>query len=224
MTSALPINTPLGAPWMLEISTFGYAFLIGLILMVIGLVGGTFYYLLVVQVALERDVDWKEIFSEWPRTSLRVILLALVWFVLFFVVSIPASCLISITTLAGFSLGQLSVLLYGGFLIWLIFPLLFSAHGIFVKRLGVWPSIRLGVRITNLTLPTTLLFFATVLLLTQGLDILWRIPPSSSWLSLLGVAGHAFIATGLLSASFVYYRDADHWVTSMSKQSQSSSN
>jgi hypothetical protein len=223
MSSALPLNTPLGIPWMLEISSFGYAFLIMFILMGIGLVGGTFYYLLVAQAALSDEIRWKQIIAKWPRASLRVVLLALVWLGLFVAVSIPASCLISVTTLAGFSLGQLSVLLYGGFLIWLIFPLLFSAHGIFVKQLGVWPSIRLGVRITNLTLPTTLLFFATVLLLTQGLDILWRVPPSSSWLSLLGVTGHAFIVTGLLSASFVYYRDADRWIMSISKQSQSSS-
>jgi hypothetical protein len=223
MTSALPIDTPFGEPWLLEVSSLGYAFLIGVVLMGIGLVVGTLYYLVVVQAALKRQLDWSRILSDWPRASLRVILLALVWFMLFFAVSIPASCLISVITLAGFSLGQLSVLLYGGFLIWLIFPLLFSAHGIFVKQLGMWPSIRRGVRITNLTLPTTLLFFATVLLLTQGLDILWRIPPPDSWLSLLGVAGHAFIATGLLSASFVYYRDADRWVTSMIKQSQSSS-
>jgi hypothetical protein len=175
-----------------------------------------------VQVALEGEMNWKKIFSELPPTSFRVILLAFIWFALLFVVSIPASCLISVVSLFGFSLGELSVLLYGGFLIWLIFPLLFSAHGIFVKGLGVWPSIRLGVRITNLTLPTTLLFFVTVLLLTQGLDILWRIPPSNSWLLLLGIAGHAFIVTGLLSTSFVYYRDADRWVTSMSKQSQPS--
>jgi hypothetical protein len=74
----------------------------------------------------------------------------------------------------------------------------------------------LGVRITNATLPTTVLFFLSIFVLTQGLDILWQIPPSSSWLSLLGIAGHAFIVSGLLSASFVYYRDADRWVTSMS--------
>jgi len=223
MTSALPVNTPLGLPWMLEISSFGYAFLIVLTLMGIGLVGGALYYLVVAQVALEGDLNWRKIFSEWPRASLRVILLALFWLGLFFVVSIPASCLITVVTLAGFSLGQLSVLLYGGFLLWLIFPLLLSAHGIFVKRMGVWPSIRISVRITNRTLPTTLLFFVTVLLLTQGLDILWRIPPSNSWLSILGIAGHAFIVTGLLAASFVYFRDADRWVTSMSKQNQYSS-
>ena len=44
MTSALPVKTPLGLPWMLEISSFGYAFLIVLILMGIGLFAGALYY------------------------------------------------------------------------------------------------------------------------------------------------------------------------------------
>jgi hypothetical protein len=223
MASALPSATPLGTPWMIEINSLGYAFLIIILLLGVGLIAGTFYYLVVAQAALDGDLQWKKILYEWPRASLKVILLALIWIALFLLVSIPASCLVSVMTLAGFSLGQLMILFYGGFLIWLIFPLLFSAHGIFVKRCGVWVSIRSSIRITNVTLPTTLLFFVSVFLLTQGLDILWRIPPSDSWLLLLGVVGHAFVVTGLLSASFVYYRDADQWVTSMSKRGQSSS-
>jgi len=221
MSSLLPLETPLGVPWMLEISSVGYALLITIVLFGIGLIIGTLYYQVVAQSVLDGNLHWKTIFSEWPRSSLRVIFLALVWIGLFLVVSIPASCLVSLTTLAGFSLGQLTILLYGGFLLWLIFPLLFSAHGIFVNQLSVWHSIRSGVRITNATLPTTILFFASVFLLTQGLDVLWRIPPANSWLSLLGIAGHAFVVTSLLSASFVYYRDADRWVTSMSELGKS---
>jgi hypothetical protein len=220
MASSLPLKTPFGIPIMLEISSLGYAFFIVVVLMGLGLILGTLFYLLVAQVALDGDLLWGRIFYKWPRTSLQVILLALIWIGLFFLVSIPASCFVSVAALAGFSIGQLAILLYGGFLIWLIFPLLFSAHGIFVKNLTVWPSIRMGIRITNATLPTTVLFILTVFVLTQGLDILWRIPPADSWLSLVGIAGHAFVVTGLLSASFIYYRDADRWIASVHNQFQ----
>jgi hypothetical protein len=103
-------------------------------------------------------------------------------------------------------------------MIWLIFPLLFSAHGIFVKNLSAWQSIRLSIQITNATLPTTALFFLSIFILTQGLNVLWRIPPTDSWLTLVGIAGHAFVVTGLLAASFIYFRDADRWVTSLRKR------
>jgi hypothetical protein len=96
--------------------------------------------------------------------------------------------------------------------------LLFSAHGIFINHLKVWPSIKQGIHITRLTLPTTSLFFLAVLLLSQGLAMLWRIPPENSWLMILGLAGHAFVTTGLLSASFIYYRDTDSWIRSLQEQ------
>jgi hypothetical protein len=51
-----------------------------------------------------------------------------------------------------------------------------------------------------------------VMLLSKGLDLLWLAPPETSWMTLVGVVGHAFITTGLLASSFIYYRDADHWV------------
>ena len=64
---------------------------------------------------------------------------------------------------------------------------------------------------TRMTLPTTSLFFLSILAISEGLNILWRVPPENSWLTLIGVGGHAFITTALLAASFIYYRDADLW-------------
>jgi len=220
MTSSLPLETPIGAPKMLDINSLGFAALIFLLFIVAGLVIGTLYYSLVSQAAILGALNWKQALIEWPRTSLHVVLLALVWAFLFFIVSIPASCLISVASLVGFSIGQFSILLYGGFLIWLLFPLLFSAHGIFTNHLSVMTSIRKSIRMTSATLPNTVLFVVSVIVLTQGLDMLWRVPPADSWLTLLGITGHAFVVTGLLSASFVYYRDAQHWINRVDQQIQ----
>jgi len=105
----------------------------------------------------------------------------------------------------------------------LLLPLVFSPHGIFVNRRKVWSSVKDGMRLTRLTLPSTGLFFLVVLILSQGLDVLWKIPGEKSWLALIGIAGHAFVTTGLLAASFVYYRDADHWAQKIILQAKLSS-
>jgi hypothetical protein len=34
----------------------------------------------------------------------------------------------------------------------------------------------------------------------------------------VGIAGHAFISTALLAASFVYYRDINAWVQTVSER------
>jgi hypothetical protein len=57
-----------------------------------------------------------------------------------------------------------------------------------------------------------------VVVLSEGLDVLWRVPKDASWLTLVGLAGHGFISTGLLAATFIYYRDATQWVEEVLKQ------
>jgi hypothetical protein len=215
MASSIPLNTPLGVPGMMEIPTIGAVFFVSIFFLCFGLILGTFYYLIVVQVALNGDLILGEVFRKFLRSCLHVFLLTFILAAFFAIISIPVSCLLSLAGLVGLSSGQIGFLIYGALMIWIIFPLLFSAHGIFVNNLAAWQSIRMSIQITNATLPTTALFFLSIFILTQGLNILWRIPPTDSWLTLLGIAGHAFVVTGLLSASFIYFHDADRWVTSL---------
>jgi hypothetical protein len=218
MTSILPQTNPLGSPTEIQITSF--AILLGVVvaLSVVGLIIGTLFYQCVAAAVLSEKIKWQRILTEWPWSSLQVFLLALVWLGLMVGISIPASCVITLGMLGSAAIGQCATLIYAGVLIWVLFPLLFSAHGIFVNRYQVWPSIKQGIHITRLTLPKTSLFFLAVLLLSQGLGLLWRVPPEGSWLMILGLAGHAFITTGLLSASFIYYRDSDVWIRSMQEQ------
>ncbi len=215
MTSVFPANNPLGTPGQVQINSALSLVGIFILLSLVGLVLGTLFYIFVAQAAISHQVRWRQGFMDWPWSSYQVILLALFLVVLFIGISIPAGCAVSLAALSNFAFGQCGIMIYGGLLVWIIFPLLFSTHGIFVNRKKVWNSIKQGILITRMTLPTTTFFFLAVILVSQGFNYLWRIPPENSWLMLIGLAGHAFISTGLLSSSFIYYRDADSWVTSM---------
>jgi hypothetical protein len=105
--------------------------------------------------------------------------------------------------------------LYAGFAFWLILPLAFSPQGI----LYISTACLIGgqLRLIRKTLPTSVLFILAAFFLSKGLDLLWMAPGESSWLTLVGIAGHAFVTTGLLSASFVYYRDAERWMTTQAQ-------
>jgi uncharacterized membrane protein YdcZ (DUF606 family) len=61
-------------------------------------------------------------------------------------------------------------------------------------------------------LPGTGFFLLIALIISQGLDLLWSSPPTSSWLTLVGIFGHAFIYSALFAASFVYYRRGMQWM------------
>jgi hypothetical protein len=83
----------------------------------------------------------------------------------------------------------------------------------------MWISVRASARLIRLMMPRTSLLFLAILVISEGLDTLWRVPAENSWLSLVGVIGHAFVSTSLLAASFVYYRDATRWVQRLIQQS-----
>jgi hypothetical protein len=212
MASQWPSEIPNGLPIILEITSPVGAIIIAVLLLVLGLVVGCFYYNLVVQVALHEKIELDQVFKNWSWNSIQVISLTLALVILFIIISIPSSCALSAIALFGLPLGQFAIFLYIGILLWLAVPLVFSAHGIFVNHNNALVSAQKSMIITRMTLPTTSLFILIILVISEGLNMLWKTPPVTSWLTLVGVAGHAFISTALLAASFVYYKDADHWV------------
>jgi hypothetical protein len=218
MVSRFPQQTPIGLPAQWEIQSLVVVVLSWALISLVGLLAGTFYFVVVSQAALAGQVDWRQAMRQWPGAAFQVFLLALLWAGLLIAVSIPSSFLLSVIALGGFSLGQCLLFMFAGFLVWLVLPLLFSTHGIFVNQHNMIRSLKASVVLTQRTLPTTLLFFVIVFLLSKGLDLLWLAPPETSWMTLIGVAGHAFITTGLLASSFIYYRDADRWVRSILQQ------
>jgi hypothetical protein len=211
MATRLPIEIPAGEPTMVDISNTWIALTIGLSILVVGIVIGSFYYILVAQVSLNSKLDLLKVIKSWAWTTIQVISLAIALIILFLVISVPSSCIISFSTLFGLPIGQFALFIYIGILLWLAFPLIFSAHGIFVNHNNALISVQRSMVMTRMTLPTTALFLLCIFAISEGLDKLWRVPAENSWLTLIGVGGHAFITTALLAASFIYYRDADLW-------------
>lgn len=215
MASRLPVEAPGIQPLTWDIDSFLILIIILGTLLLVGILIGVFYYISVSKAALYKKFDLLSNAREWPRASLQVLVLAIILLALFMAISIPASCVLTALALGSPSLSNLGALLYIGFLLWLAFPLLLSTHGIFANNDNAINSVRRSVRVTRMTLPGTGLFFLVILVISQGLDILWGSPSEKSWFAAVGVAGHAFVTTALLAASFVYYKEADHWVQTM---------
>lgn len=211
MAYRLPIETPNGSPIQVDLNNPLVIAGIAVGLLLLGLISGSFFYNLIAQVSLYGRIELRSVFRNWLWSSLQVLSLTLALLTLYIVVSVPASCIITALGLFGLPLGQFAFFLYFGFLLWLAFPLIFSAHGIFVFHNNALHSVQRSMTLTRMTLPTTSLFFLSIVAISEGLNILWRVPPENSWITLIGVGGHAFITSALLAASFVYYRDADLW-------------
>jgi hypothetical protein len=223
MVSRQPILTPYGAPPFWEVTSLGVAALLWILLALVGLALGALFFLLVGQATRGERLDLRQAISLWPRASLQVLLLVLFWLAVLVAVTIPATCALTLAAFGGISGSMIGIILYFGLLLWVMFPLVFSPLGILVDKRKVWPSVVDSVRLTRFTLPTTGLLFIIMIVISEGLDLLWSIPAESSWITLLAVGGHAFIATSLLATYFIYYRDASRWMQRVVQQAKLSS-
>jgi len=214
---------PIGKPLIWELPSFSITLFVWVLILLFGLILGSLYFNVVAQAAILGKVNMSQAIDDWFWDFLQVFLLALVYLLLCVVLFIPFSCIFTIIMMSGIGLEQLSLIFFliaGIFLIWLMIPIFFSPHGIFVNRRKMWFSLLDSFRLTRLTFSTTGLLLIILLVISEGLNILWNMPPEDSWLTLIGIAGHAFISASLLATSFIYYRDALSWIQQMLHQPQ----
>jgi hypothetical protein len=212
LSSILPIENPLGNPISWDIDSLNFALFLTLLIFLVGLGLGGLYFSVVRQAALFDELKWRSAFRDWPRVSVQSILLSLIWLILFMAILIIGSCAATGITLFSVSMGQIVIILFGLVSFWLIFPLFFSAHGIYSQGQKAWPSLLASLKLTNLTFMRTSMFILLAMIVNQGLNMVWQVPPENSWLMLISIIGHAFVTTGMLSASFIYYQEIVRWV------------
>lgn len=220
MVATQPIESPIGLPPFWQVGSVGGAILLWLLISIVGLILGSLYFALISQAVAAEGISIRSLLRELPWMSLQVILLALLISAVVILLSIPFSCLASAMMLSGFAFGDFALLIFGVIALWMLLPFFFSPHGIFVSRSPLLKSVRDSFLISRATMPKTALFFLILLAIDEGLTILWRIPEENSWLAAVGIVGHAFVATGVLAASFCYYKDAGRWMKRLVQQTQ----
>jgi hypothetical protein len=210
----MPVQNPFGVPVSLDAGSFVGILGWALLLAFLGWIVGGVYYYWVSRVALKSDVRML------GKSLSQAILLSIIWVGLLFLVGLPVLVILTVLTAVSTILGQ--IVLFGGaiVLIWLVMPVFFSAHGIFTFQLDALRAILSSLRMVRFTLPNTGLFLLIFVLINQGLNFLWNTPAQSSWFLLVGIAGHAFVSTALLAASFIYYRDINAWLKADFEQLQ----
>lgn len=210
--SHTPVENPIGRPLIWEVPSV--VVLIGITLgaIVFGILAGSVYFDFVYQATLKRKIDWGASFKNMPRYFSQVLFLSLFWLGVLVAASVPLACIAPLMFSGNSSLGLFFLVGYGLILCWILLPLVFAPHGIFVEGYSMWTSVLASARMTRFTLPSTFLFILAAILLSQGMDMIWNYTSDSSWLTVLSVIGHAFISASLISASFIHYRDANLWI------------
>jgi len=206
ISGKLPGLTPLGMPTTLQIDS--YLNLVGLIflLTLIGWLFGGLYFRWVAALVTPENLP------STVRAVIQTLFYSVIWMVVCWILGLPIILTVSLIFMFNSVVGEIVLVILVFISMWLIVPVFFSPHGIFVKKQNAFASILGSFQMARFTLPTSSLFVLTVFLLAYSSNFLWAIPTNDSWLTLVGILGHGFVTTALLASSFKYYRDMTAWL------------
>lgn len=210
MSGVMPTETPWGASTVWELSSAAQLLGLAFLLTVVGWMLGGLYFGWVASLATPEAAS--ETRTPAGRAVVQTVIYAVLWSIFIWVVGLPVALLLAALFMVNGILGEGVLLLLGFLSMWLVVPLFFSPHGIYLRKQNALASIMSGFQMTRFTLPTSSLFVLTIFLLGVGLNFLWSQPANNSWLMLVGILGHAFITTALLASSFVYYDHMTRWL------------
>jgi hypothetical protein len=222
-------NNPVGQPLVLGIDN-GLVFItIAIALMFAGLLFGTTYFVSIGAQFDERKLTFVELLKRvmviWARVTtlaiLAVIVIAVLVFVFVFfvtvvqVLALVMSSVAPVVSGAGLIVAAISQALLSILVLWMVLFLIFTIHGMVLKNRGVLSSIWDSIRLVQWNLLSVVGLLILIYVINLGMRYLWSLPSPDSWLTLAGIAGHAFISTGLIAATFVFYKDRYRWWTEM---------
>ena len=211
-------NNPLGALRIIEVASFNNALYMVLGLSVAGIILGSLYFIMVARAANKSSDPFS--ISGFLHTTGQSLLLSLILLMMVIVLGFPAMCLISSLVLILPGLGTLPLLLFGLVFVWIMLPMSFSPHGIFLGGMNASRSIVTSFRLVRSMMSGSGMFLIMVIMLSYGLDALWSTPGVESWMLLVGIFGHGFISCGLLASTFVFYREGLKWLSDVLKDKQ----
>jgi len=209
-------ENPLGMLPIIELNAIENAFWLTIAFSLVGAILGSLYFSLIAIAtqAIEEPLR----FNLLVKQAIQAIVLAILIFLALFIICIPVFCLFSSMALFLPNLGTLPFMLLGLILVWVLLPVAFSPHGIFANQFNATNAILNSIRLVRSLMATTGMFFIILILLGYGLDFLWATPSMNSWMLLVGIFGHAFISSGLIAASFSFYKKGMQWLQANLKE------
>lgn len=212
------ITNPLGRVGIYESTSLLAAFGSWLVIVLVGVLLGTIYFNTVAR--FSGDAVQPFSLRLLARQYAQTIVLTLILLLVLLIILVPLFIVLSISALINPLLGQVVLFAMTFLLLWLLLPLFFSPHGIFMTMKRAQDAVFQSLRLARVFMPNTGLMILVIVLIGQGMNIIWLLAEWDSWMALVGIAGHAFISSGLLAATFVYYRQGVEWLEERSRPQQ----
>ncbi|MEW6403449.1 MAG: hypothetical protein AB1649_16760 [Chloroflexota bacterium] len=203
-------DTPLGAPSVMQVASEWDLLTWTIVLSLLGWIGGAVYFFLVSRL-IPRIGNSRAL--PMAQAIGQSLLISFFWCIIVFILGMPILLFMALLLAVNPVIGQVAIFIFSLMSMWLVVPLFFWPHGVFLRNENVFTAIWSSWRFARFTLASSSLFVLMIFMLSVGLNYLWAMPPKDSWMALIGIVGHAFVTTALLAASFIYYRDMYQWLS-----------
>lgn len=208
-----PTSNPIGTPINLSLTSTGSVISSVILFAFIGIFLGSYYYQ---QIAVKVHQDPKKrSFGDFSKGTAQVFLLPVFMIALFIMFSIPMMLIIPVLSFISPVIGQIGLYFALIIITWLLVPLSFTPHSIFLFKQNVMTSMMTSISVVRYSLPGSAFFLLSIFLCSSGMNYLWSVPSEDSWMLLVGILGHAFISTALLASSYFYFLDAARFAQSI---------
>ncbi len=205
MAERMSVLRPFGSRPEIVVASLFFVMAWVLILGAMGLLCSAFYLRTVgvrVVEELEADLPGPEgSFSLWWQlVKLAVILLAVL-----FSFSLLTSAMVSCIGLVSFPLAAFLMTLFSSLALFVIVHLIFAVPGIILLRRKPLQAMRESLLLTRGDFLNVTLLILLILIVSRGLNFVWKLPAPETWSTLIGIAGHAFVSSALTATLFVFY-------------------
>ncbi len=154
----------------------------------------------------DESVSWHDGHFIWFmfKSVWRLIGLGIIFLFALIIISIPLLPLAFILSLVANILSV--VVLVVGFAFTVTY-LTMAVPGIIVRGHPLAKAVADSIRLAHRNILSTINLLALIFLISSGMNLLWHLADDGSWLTIVSIAGHAFISTALVAAVFIYYWD-----------------
>lgn len=185
----------------------GLAFLgLAIVLLLAGLLVGALYLGAITQGVRDDRFAPALLLRQVGRYWVQVVAYLTLLASLLFLLGAPFAFVLGMATLFSPLLGSFLLGLAWVIGIWTAIYLFFALAAIFVSEVGPLQAIWHSFNVVRLNLWATLGLIIVISVIGLGMPLLWEMFVGNPWGVLAGIAGNAYIGTGLSAASLIFYR------------------
>ncbi len=215
IVSKQSFQNPLGKPFVFNLESGFGVIGIWLTFLLLGFFIGSLYYKNISNQIIDIQNENDRNFRSLVRAYSQIILMPVVILIVLLIFSIPSILLLSVISLLNPTISQFLLGVIGFLLLWIILPLVFTPHGIFLYKQNLISAMMTSISVVKSSMSQTTWFILLAFVLIEGMNFLWTSPSIDNWFLMVGIFGHAFVVSAVIAASFHFFLDATAYTQSI---------